>query len=162
MTRIILLLLCAALLQTCRPISDQFYMPAEWEPHEAVWLGWESDTASGFYPSIAQMIQAMKPNVTVKLAFDSDSLKQTAITRMRQLGVDTGGLRYYVMPGERYWIRDHGAAFLVNEKGQLGVADFGWNTYGYPGYLELYYNGNKDSVQKRMAKFEKASRLPAA
>jgi agmatine deiminase len=60
------------------------------------------------------------------------------------------------MPGERYWIRDHGAAFLVNERGQLGVADFGWNTYGYPGYLELYYNGNQDSVRNRLKRFEKS------
>ena len=24
--------------------AETFYMPAEWEPHEAVWLGWEKDS----------------------------------------------------------------------------------------------------------------------
>ena len=28
----------------------------------------------------------------------------------------------------------------------MGVADFAWNSYGYPGFLEVKYSGNKDSV----------------
>jgi agmatine deiminase len=47
-------------------------------------------------------------------------------------------------------IRDHGAAFLVNGKGELGVADFAWNSYGYPGFLKEKYNGNPDSIKHYM------------
>lgn len=141
-----LLLVGTALLGGCRDNSGTFHMPAEWEPHEGVWLGWEKDTTAGFYPVIAEVITALKPHVTVKLAFDSDSLRQTALTRLVRLGVDTAGVRSYVMPGERYWIRDHGAAFLVNDRGQRGVADFGWDEYGVPAFLHQYHEGNRDSV----------------
>jgi agmatine deiminase len=128
-------------------LSDEtFYMPAEWEPHDAIWLGWEKDSTYRFYPSIGKIITTLQPHVTVKIAFDSDSLKQTAIAKLIELGVDTTGIKMYVMPGERYWIRDHGAAFLVNGKGELGVADFGWDGYGLPAFLDLRYEGNKDSV----------------
>jgi len=126
--------------------AEEFYMPAEWEPHEAVWLGWEKDTSYRFYPSIGEIITTLQPHVTVKIAFDNDSLKQTAITKLIELGVDTSGIKMYVMPGERYWIRDHGAAFVVNGNGELGVVDFGWDGYGLPAFLDLRYEGNQDSI----------------
>jgi agmatine deiminase len=151
MKKSLYILLFPAILFSCnikdtgRPV-DEFYMPAEWEPHEAVWLGWEKDSTQRFYPSIGKIISTLQPHVTVKLAFDNDSLKQTAIVKLMELGVDTTGIKMYIMPGERYWIRDHGAAFLVNGKGELGVADFSWDSYGLPGFLDLKYEGNKDSI----------------
>lgn len=128
--------------------SDKFYMPAEWEPQDAVWLGWESYGAYGFYPVVTEMIKTLTPHVTVKVAFDSDSLMQTAKNYLVHQNVDTTNIKFYTMPGDRYWIRDHGAAFLVNDKGELGVADFGWNHYGYPVFLKEKYNNNQDSVIK--------------
>lgn len=135
-----------ALLCSCQSKSDTFRMPAEWEPHEAVWLGWEKDSSDNYYPVIGEIVTALKSHVTVKIAVDNDSLLRTAQARLLKLGVDTSGIQFYVMPGERYWIRDHGAAFLVNEKGQLGAADFGWDGYGTPAFLKLMHNGNMDSV----------------
>lgn len=126
--------------------AETFYMPAEWEPHDAVWLGWEKDSLRGYYPAVADIIKALAPNVTVKMAFHNDTLMYKAITYLTSQGVDSNMYKRYIIPGDRYWIRDHGAAFLVNGKGELGVADFAWNSYGYPGFLELKYNGNKDSV----------------
>ena len=151
MKQILYILAIATLFWACnqkddsRP-ADEFYMPAEWETHDAVWLGWEKDSTSRFYPAVGKMISALKPHVTVKMAFENDSLKQTAIANLLSMGVDTSGIKMYIMPGERYWIRDHGAAFLVNGNGELAVADFGWDGYGLPAFLELRYEGNMDSV----------------
>jgi agmatine deiminase len=125
---------------------ETFVMPAEWESHDAVWLGWEKDSSRGYYPSIATIIKTLSPNVTVKIAFRTDSVLQAAKVYLISQGIDTSMYKSYLMPGDRYWIRDYGAAFLVNENGELGVADFGWNGYGYPGFLQLKYNGNNDSV----------------
>ena len=151
MKPITLLLLTAFIIVSCNSnkyqrTADAFYMPAEWEPHDAVWLGWEKDTTFGYYPVVADIIKSITPHVTVKLAFESDSLLQTAKARLLQYGIDSTMYKTYIMPGERYWIRDHGAAFLVNAKGELGVADFSWNVYGYPGFLKEKYAGNMDSV----------------
>ncbi len=126
--------------------AETFYMPAEWEPHDAVWLGWEKDSLRGYYPAVADIIKALASNVTVKIAFNNDTLLRQAKMYLASQGVDSSMYKTYIMPGDRYWIRDHGAAFLVNRKGDLGVADFAWNSYGYPGFLEIKYNGNKDSV----------------
>lgn len=129
-------------------LSEKFYMPAEWEPQDAVWLGWEPDSTYGFYPVVTKIITTLSPKVTVKIAFNSDSLMQTAKDYLVLKKVDTTNIKFYTIPGDRYWIRDHGAAFLVNDKGELGVADFGWNYYGYPVFLKEKFNGNTDSISK--------------
>ncbi len=126
--------------------AETFYMPAESEPHDAVWLGWEKDSLRGYYPAVVDIIKALASNVTVKIAFNNDTLLRQAKMYLALQGIDSTMYKSYIMPGDRYWIRDHGAAFLVNGKGELGVADFAWNSYGYPGFLEIKYNGNKDSV----------------
>ena len=131
--------------------AETFYMPAEWEPHDAVWLGWEKDSLRGYYPAVATIIKELSGHVTVKMAFHNDTLLQKAKIYLLSKGVDSTMYKTYLMPGDRYWIRDHGAAFLVNGKGELGVADFAWNSYGYPGFLQLKYEGNTDSVNKYYA-----------
>ena len=139
-------------LLSCNKQEDKYYMPAEWEKHDAVWLGWQADSTLGFYPVVTEMIKTLTPNVTVKIAFDSDRLMQTAKSYLKRQQIDTSNIKFYVMPGDRYWIRDHGAAFLVNGKGELGVADFGWNHYGFPQFLKEKYNNNQDSVSKYLNK----------
>lgn len=128
-----------------------FYMPAEWEPHEAVWLGWDED--SSFYPPVIEMINGLLPTVPVKIALRSDSFLLECKKYLSRSNIDTSAISFFVMPGERYWIRDHGATFLVNGKDELAVADFGWSLYGIEGWYNQMYNNNKDSVQKRLNKY---------
>lgn len=136
-------------------MKNAFYMPAEWEPHDAVWLGWEQDTTFGYYPVVADIIKSIAPHVTVKIAVDNDSLLSIAKARLLKYKIDSTLYKTYVMEGDRYWIRDHGAAFLINEKGELGVADFGWDNYGLPGYLAERFEGNIDSVNYYLDKRRK-------
>lgn len=140
------------LISSCKQQDQTYTMPAEWEPHEAIWLGWEPDSSLGFYPVVAEIIKTLTPAVTVKMAFDSDSLLQTAKAYLNRQQIDTSNIRFYVMPGDRYWIRDNGAAFLVNSKGEPGVADFGWNHYGFPQFLKEKYDNTPDSVRKYLNK----------
>ena len=136
---------------SCTPPSDKLYMPAEWEPHDAVWLGWEDEFVE-YYPVVVEIIKTLLPHVQVKVAVDNDSLMREAKKYLSLNGIDSNSLKFYLMPGDRYWIRDHGAAFLVNEKGDLGVADFGWNLYGYGEWLKVKYDNNSDSVNKYLKK----------
>jgi len=141
-------------LMACSDSDEAFYMPGEWEPQEAVWLGWEEDSTLGFYPVITEIINTLTPKVTVKIVFQSESLMQSAKDFLLQQQVDTTNIKFYVMPGDRYWIRDYGAAFLLNKKGALAVADFGWNLYGYPEYLKEKFNNNQDSVKYYVTKMQ--------
>lgn len=131
----------------CSKPRDTFYMPGEWEPHDAVWLGWE-DTYVHYHPVALDIIKNLAPHVNVKIAVSSDSVLRVAKSIIRKSGADSSRLEFYVMPGSKHWIRDFGAAFLVKGKGELGVADFGWNNYGRPGWINEKYDNNPDSLQK--------------
>jgi agmatine deiminase len=135
--------------------SDTFYMPAEWEEHEAVWLGWSKAIETGYYPSTPYIIKTLAANVNVKIAFNSNSVKKNAILYLKSKGIDSTLYKAYVIPGERYWIRDHGATFLINKKGELGVADFEWDDLGLPLTLKLRYKNNRDSINKYYFESEK-------
>lgn len=59
----------------CNQNDQNFYMPAEFEAQEAVWLGWEEYDAA-YYPLVASMIKGVLPHVPVKIAVENDSLLQ--------------------------------------------------------------------------------------
>jgi agmatine deiminase len=122
-------------------------MPAEWEHQDAVWFGWEDESIQ-YYPVIVNAIKILMPYVQVKVAVKSDSLLLVAKNFLYKNQIDTSSIKFYTIPGDRYWIRDYGAAFLVNERGELGVADFEWDRCGYPEWLKYKYDGNPDSIQK--------------
>jgi len=146
-------LVVAILLFSCNKKKDPnaFYMPAEFEEQEAVWFGWDTDAR--YYPVVANVISGLMPTVQIKIAAESDSLLSVSKKALARLSIDTTKVQFYSMKGERYWIRDHGAAFLVNEKGKLGVADFDWSLYGMEGWYEQKYDNNTDSIKKYMTKY---------
>ncbi|WP_241664753.1 agmatine deiminase family protein [Seonamhaeicola maritimus] len=127
---------------------SEFYMPAEWEPHDAIWLGWKGNELTQFQPGIVKLIKTLTPHVSVKIAVSSDNLKLKAKKYLYNQNVDSSKVSFHVIPGDQYWIRDYGAAFLVNNKGELGVADFGFDQYGLPEFLRLMHNNNTDSINK--------------
>ncbi|WP_343696450.1 agmatine deiminase family protein [Flavobacterium sp.] len=152
---ILLLVIFACKSDNKSKLDNTFYMPAEWEEHDAVWLGWSNAIEFGYYPSTPLIIKTLAPNVPVKIAFNSDRTKKKAMKYLQSKGVDTRLYKSYVIPGERYWIRDHGATFLVNKNGELGAADFEWDGMGLPLSLKLRYQNNIDSINKYNLKNKK-------
>jgi agmatine deiminase len=70
----LLFIISLTTLLSCQQTEDTFYMPAEWEPHEAVWLGWEEDSSFGFYPAVVDMVKTLTPHVNSALLFQSASV----------------------------------------------------------------------------------------
>jgi len=154
MSKIIYLsIILSLLLLSCKDKKDpsSFYMPAEFEEQEAVWFGWTDDLS--YDTVIANVISGLMPTVEIKIAVDTITLVASAKKVFASQSVDTTKISFYIMPGERYWIRDHGVAFLVNDKGELGAADFEWSLYGIEGWYQQKYDNNPDSIEKYMKKF---------
>jgi len=154
MSKIIYLsIILSLLLSSCKDKKDpsSFYMPAEFEEQEAVWFGWTDDLS--YDTVIANVISGLMPTVQIKIAVDTITLVASAKKVLASQSVDTTKISFYIMPGERYWIRDHGVAFLVNDKGELGAADFEWSLYGIEGWYQQKYDNNPDSIEKYMKKF---------
>ena len=62
---------------------------------------------------------------------------------MKSLNLDIAKFQFQIIPDNRYWMRDHGATYVINGKGEKKVVDFGWTLYGNKEWLENYYEGNK-------------------
>ncbi len=130
-------------LGSCRHESH-FHMPSSLDYHDAIWIGWEEDTTLGYSKSMAQLIQLLSTRVSVKLVFRSDPLMMSAKSYLRSFGIDTNSYTCSIMEGDRFWIRDYGAHFLVNDYGKLAVADFTYDGYGYPHFLKQQFGSSPE------------------
>src|SRR5215217_3434586 len=95
------------LFYSCSNPSNKFYMPAEWEHQDAVWFGWE-DESTQYYPVVVNAIKTLMPLVQIKLVAKSESLLLFAKDFLYKNQIDTSRIKFYTIPGDRYWIRDHG------------------------------------------------------
>lgn len=67
--------------------------------------------------------------------------------------IDTAKIKFDVIPDNEFWIRDHGAAFIINKNGEMQAVDFEWGTYGYRQWLLDKFNND---VQKADSIFSKS------
>lgn len=139
-------ILSAILMLSCnqeRSPSD-FYMPGQFEEQEAVWLGWQG--YEPYYQVSADMIESLLPYIQIKVITESDSTLQVCKNYLTQREIDTEKIKFYVISDNEFWIRDHGAAFTINENGEIRAVDFGWNTYGIRSWLMEIYEKNEQKV----------------
>ena len=113
---------------------NTFRYPAEFEEQQAVWFGWEKSDTS-FHNIVVKIIRELQGKVPIKMAVASDELGEAAINFLDKKGIDLDQIEFNVLPGDRFWIRDNGATFLVNNDERLGVVDFQWSSYGYYDWL---------------------------
>ncbi len=124
--------------------SDKFYMPAEYEKQDAVWLAWSD--YQPYQKPFLDIAKALYPKIPIKVISNNQSSLERLKDTLKSLNLDIAKFQFQIIPDNRYWMRDHGATYVINEKGEKKVVDFGWTLYGNKEWLENYYEGNKDSV----------------
>ena len=122
--------------------SSAFYMPGEWEPHEAVWVG--VNYRSGRDSVTAQIVKAIYEHVQVRLNYKDKAQKDKFNAFLFSLQVDTTKLEWIKDMAPVSFPRDPGPIFLTNKHGEQKVIDFEDNSYGRS---HLY--------KKRLSKYEK-------
>nr|WP_303716283.1 agmatine deiminase family protein [Methanoculleus marisnigri] len=126
------------------PAGSGYRMPAEWEPHDAVWLSWPHDRET--FPDLAtveaayvEMIAALRGSETVSLLVTDEKMQIRVKAMLEEEGVDTGGIRFHVVDYADVWFRDYGPTFVVNRKaGSLAMVNWIFNAWGekYPALME--------------------------
>jgi len=112
-------------LATARTPSELgFSMPAEWERHEATWLGWphnptdwpdKLDTIRWVY---AEMVRKISPGETIRMLVNSKAEEKLARRYLTRAGADAGRVEFIVHPTNRGWTRDSGPVFVRRRKGR--------------------------------------------
>lgn len=133
-------------------------MPPEWAPHGATWLSWPHNVET--WPDELQDVELTMARAVVALASGeavfinvSDEIYERHVRGLLDDVGARGDIRFFHIPTNDAWVRDHGAIFVRGRDGSLAATNWEFNSWGekYPPW-DL-----DDEVPGRMAS---ALRLP--
>ena len=117
--------------------------PAEWEPHEATWLGWphhEPDWPGKFEPIpwvFAEIVRVLHRHERIEILCHTEVVRAEAERMLAAHGVDRAGFRLHSVPSDRVWLRDSGPT------GVYGTRGFEWVRWAFNAWAK-YDNYQKD------------------
>ncbi len=137
-------------------------MPAEWEPHEATWLGWPhevTDWPGKFAPipwAFAEIVRHLSEVERVYLLVENRESESRVRTILKKCGVNLDAVDFFRVATDRGWMRDSGPICVRNEAGEVAYNHFVFN--GWAKYL----NHKKDAtvVTKANQKLNRRVWLP--
>jgi agmatine deiminase len=107
---------------TSTPAEPGYSMPAEWEPHEATWLGWphnetdwpdKIDTIRWVYGEIVRKISTGE---LVRILVRHRAEQKLATSYLKRAGCDLKRVEFVVHPTNRGWMRDSGPIFVRRKR----------------------------------------------
>ncbi len=142
------------------PRADGFRMPAEWEAHAGCWMLWPQrrDTwrnggkpAQHAFVEVARQISRFEP---VTMGVNADQYENArAMLPSRARAVE--------LSSNDAWMRDCGATFVVNDKGETRGIDWTFNAWGGL-QKKMYFPWDQDDlVAAKMLEIESLDRYKA-
>ena len=120
--------------------AQAFRMPAEWEPHEATWLGWPHNRADwpGRFAPIpwvyGEIVRKVAEGEVVRILVPSKAHEAKARRVLERVGAATERVEFFRWPTDRGWTRDFGPIGVrcLRPKPEVAIARFrfnGWARY---------------------------------
>jgi len=123
------------------PKSLGFSMPAEWEKHDATWLGWphnatdwpgKLDTIRWVY---GEIVRKIAQGEIVRILINDRREEKLARKYLSQAGADLKKVEFVVLPTNRGWTRDSGPIFVKKKRqgnrraAQTAIVHFHFNAW---------------------------------
>lgn len=117
------------------PTELGFSMPAEWEKHQATWLGWphnttdwpgKVDTIRWVYGEIVRKIAAGE---IVRILVNGKGDERLARSYLTRAGANLRNVRFVHHPTNRGWTRDSGPIFVKGPKNETAIVHFHFNAW---------------------------------
>lgn len=114
----------------------KYTMPAEWEPHSAIWLSWPHDEISfpGRVPKVqadvVKIITAIHQSEQVELFVLDESMKNFASAKLSGAGVDLTKVTFRLATYMDGWMRDCGPIFVKDDSNNLSMVKWIFNLWG--------------------------------
>ncbi len=129
------------------PQNRGFHMPAEWEPHEAVWLSWPHNrntfpTLPAVEMAYYRFIGAIHTSERVELFIPTAALHRKVRTGLREANVDLSQVTLHTTEFSDVWIRDYGPTFVIN-RAMNRAAMVRWNFNAWGGKYEDQLNDGR-------------------
>lgn len=121
------------------PAAHGFSMPAEWDQHEATWLGWphnetdwpgKIDTIRWVYGEIVRKIAVGE---IVRILINNKAEEKVAHRYLSRAGANLGNVEFVIHSTNRGWTRDSGPIFVkrgkAGKRGETAIAHFHFNAW---------------------------------
>jgi agmatine deiminase len=125
-----------------KPKSAAAYrMPAEWQRHEATWIGWphnRTDWPGKIIPIqwvYGEIVRKLAPSERVRILVNSERHEAQAQRVLATVGVDLAHVEFLRFPTNRGWTRDFGPMFVRRggRPGGTAIVRFRFNAWAkYP------------------------------
>jgi agmatine deiminase len=124
------------------PSELGFRLPAEWETHEATWLGWphnKSDWPGKFSPipwAYAEIVRRISAGEKARIIVESKAHEKSAEKVLKAASVGLNNVEFFTLKTDRGWTRDSGPQFVKNQD-EVAQVNFKFNGWAkYPNYKE--------------------------
>jgi agmatine deiminase len=118
------------------PRNRGFHMPAEWEPHAAVWLSWPHNIQTfprigGVEQAYCEFIAKVHASERVEIFVPSAVIHRKVRSRLREMGVDLTRVTLHTNEYSDVWIRDYGPTFVINRVlKKIALVRWNFNAWG--------------------------------
>jgi len=115
-------------------LMHKYFLPAEWEPHEATWIGWPHNINDwpGKFTSIkwvyAEIVKYISRGEKVRILVQSKNHKLKVENVLKSVNADLSNIEFFIKKTDRGWLRDS-SPFFVKEKKKLTSVDFKFNAW---------------------------------
>jgi len=137
------------------PAALGFRMPAEWERHEATWIGWPhnlTDWPGKFAPIpwvYGEIVRKLAPGERVRILVNSKAHEARARRVLAHAGVDLSRIEFFRFPTNRGWTRDFGPIFVRRARPRPEVALLRFHFNGWAKYPDWKLD---DTIPERAAR----------
>jgi agmatine deiminase len=137
------------------PSALEFRMPAEWDSHEATWIGWPHNSTDwpGKLEPIhwvyGEIVRKISPGELVRILVNSTAHETQARKVLKNAGVSMSRVQFLRFPTNRGWTRDFGPIFIKRTKPhpEVAIACFRFNAWArYPDWKK------DDAIPERAAR----------
>jgi len=136
------------------PRNRGFHMPAEWEPHECVWLSWPHNKNT--FPRLTavedayyEFVRAIQTSERVELFVPSAVAHRKIRVKLRETGVDLSRVILHTTGFSDVWIRDYGPTFVINRAlKRTAMVRWNFNAWGEK-YQDQLQDGKIPDVMNR-------------
>jgi agmatine deiminase len=117
------------------PRELDFRMPAEWEPHEATWIGWPQNASDwpgkfGAIPWVyAEIVRLLAQREQVNILVNDVTIERRAAGVLRRAGVQPERICFWHWATNRVWLRDSGPIFVKKASGGIAITDWKFNAW---------------------------------
>ena len=115
--------------------KSKFRIPAEWEYHEATWIGWphnKEDWPGKFQPIpwvYGEIVRYISRGEKVRIIVQSKAHQKKAEAVLKAVDADLNNIEFFKLETDRNWLRDAGPQFVKNGKNETVLINFKFNAW---------------------------------